>query len=325
MGMWSPEAMHAGTPMAPFGAPPFTPGAAMETTTALNWCQPLDSRMTNTSSTILRLERSRGQINKDITDMLKEAQEWRRAAEEAKRAGPTTPGAAAAALPEGAAEDDEAAPAPPKLPLVRGKTAPAPASSPTIVPTPKGTMTPPPGLLQSSMSFSSELPQLVVNKKEVDGKTVHEVKWRIDRVETKFRDCVGRPLVSQPFEVTDKVNLPELRLMVFPNLGLDVSGLTMKEQKSRYEALINEGPLTGALKLKVVTNFGERLVIKFNLHVGSFSEGPLQHDFADRIIHGCEFNSNWLKEFENGSLTVGVEILGVNEDATPEGGPAPGL
>jgi len=156
---------------------------------------------------------------------------------------------------------------------------------------------------------------------------VHIVRWRIDRVETKFRDCVGRPLVSQPFEVKDqdKVNLQELRLMVHPNLGLDVSGLTMKEQKARYEALINEGPLTGAVKLKVVNSFGDRLNITFNLFVGNHKEGPLRHDFADRIIHGCEFNCNWLKEFENGSLTVGVEILGVNEDVAPVGGPPPGL
>jgi hypothetical protein len=274
------------------------------TAAALNFCQPLDAKMQQLASRVQKLERSRGQINKDISDMLKEAQEWR-LKEEVRSPGSRGYSKAAAA-------DEKADAAHPKLPLQRGVTAPVPSSN-SLATVAKGSLTPPPGL-GSGRSFAPEQPGLLVSEEQVGGKTVHKVKWRIDRVETKFRDCIGRPLVSQPFEMKDKVNLPELRLMVFLNLGQDISGLTMKEQKSRYEALIKEGPLTGALKLKVVNNFDNRLMIKFNLFVGSLREGPFSHDFADRIIHGCEFTSNWLKEFENESLTVGVEILGVNED-----------
>ncbi|CAE7650216.1 unnamed protein product [Symbiodinium sp. CCMP2592] len=61
--------------------------------------------------------------------------------------------------------------------------------------------------------------------------------------------------------------LPELRLMVFPNLG-DLDGLTMREQKARYEARFAEGPVSGAIKFKVVTETGSRLEIKFNLFIG---------------------------------------------------------
>lgn len=77
-------------------------------------------------------------------------------------------------------------------------------------------------------------------------------------------------MVSPQFEAG---GLPELRLLarhllyggmhseVFPNLG-DLEGLTMREQKSRYEAQhkeavpemgqvrFAEGPLSGALKFK---------------------------------------------------------------------------
>jgi len=37
----------------------------------------------------------------------------------------------------------------------------------------------------------------------------------------------------------------------------------------------------------------------------------LEHDFAEHIIHGVEFNSNWLDHMKGGSVVVGVEILTV--------------
>lgn len=161
---------------------------------------------------------------------------------------------------------------------------------------------PPPGL-------AGRLPESVtVQSKEVAGKETWRIEWRIDNVKAKFKECVGRPLVSPQFEAG---GLPELRLMAFPNLGLDISGLTMREQKTRYEARIAEGPLCGALKFKVVTNFGDKLVINFNLFVGDIVQGPLEHNFADHVIHGVDFNNNWLEQMSNGSLVVGVEMLKV--------------
>lgn len=275
----------------------------MEATAALTLCEPLNLHMQATASRVQKLERSRGQINKDIADMIKEAQEWRRTATEVAK----SPRASAIKDKKSSADA-----APKTLPIQRGLTAPPQgAGGYTPLAEKQASMTPPPGL-QGPCFALPDLPQMSVTEEEVDGKTVHLVKWRIDRVETKFRDCIGRPLVSQPFEVKDKVNLPELRLMVSPNIGENVSSMTMKEQKSRYEAVLSEGPLNGSLKLKVVNNFDDRLVITFNLFVGSQKKGPLTHDFADSIIHVCDFESNWLKEFENGSLSVGVEILGVN-------------
>lgn len=317
--MWSPHADYGaswpedmGTPMtamghhsAVFGQMPMpSMGGPLEATTALTLCEPLSLHMQATASRVQKLERSRGQINKDITDMIKEAQDWRKAAAEAAKS------------PNGAGAKKTAAGIP-ELPVKRGVTAPPTgAGNFTPIAAKSTSLTPPPGLQAATFSLP-ELPQLVVTEEQVEGRSVHVIKWRIDRVETKFRDCIGRPLVSQPFEVKDKMNLPELRLMVSPNIGENVNSMTMKEQKSRYEAVISDGPLTGALKLKVVNNFGDRLMITFNLFVGSQKKGPLTHDFADSIIHVCDFDSDWLKEFENGSLLVGVEILGLNEDASP--------
>jgi len=316
-------AMSQTFPSMPAGADP----EGMVTHQGLSQCAPLKQKNDNLFSRIQKLERSRGQINKDIADMLKEAQDWnRKSGSEVKMlprperplSDPTSnrPPAAAPkpsvpARIEGAYPSMERpTPEPNKRPLKEMPALARPTSGPARL------VTPPPGL------GAQEAPQLTVSEEKEDGKTVHKVKWRIDRVESKFRDCIGRPHVSQPFEVKGEVDLPELRLMVIPNLGQDITGLTMKEQKSRYEAVIKEGPLTGALKLKVVNNVGNRLMITFNLVVGSVKKGPFVENFADRIIHGYDFENNWLEEIESESLTVGVEILAVNGDYP--GGP-PGL
>merc|ERR1712039_1100082 len=83
----------------------------------------------------------------------------------------------------------------------------------------------------------------------------------------------------------------------------------MREQKTRYEAKIAEGPLSGALKFKVVTTVGDKLLIKFRLFIGEMFSDELEHNFADHIIHGVDFNNNWLEQAKNGSLTVGVEMI----------------
>merc|ERR1719478_355072 len=42
----------------------------------LTLCPMLATKQTNLMKSIQKLERSRGQINKDLTEMIKEAQEW---------------------------------------------------------------------------------------------------------------------------------------------------------------------------------------------------------------------------------------------------------
>ncbi|OLQ04262.1 hypothetical protein AK812_SmicGene12679 [Symbiodinium microadriaticum] len=118
--------------------------------------------------------------------------------------------------------------------------------------------------------------QLEELKEELKTPQTELVKQPQPGIKTKFKDCLGRPLVSPQFEV-------------FPNLG-DLDGLTMREQKARYEARFAEGPVSGAIKFKVVTETGGRLEIKFNLFIGDVVQGPLVHNFADHVIAGFEFS-----------------------------------
>jgi hypothetical protein len=168
---------------------------------------------------------------------------------------------------------------------------------------------------------------LSVQQKEVNGTAVCRVEWRIDTVKTKFKDCVGRPLVSPQFDAHADIRGV---LMVFPNLG-DLNGLTMREQKSKYEQRIADS-LNGSLKFKVCHTFSDKFVINFNLFVGSAVQGPFEHNFAERIIYDSEFEDNWLDEInkKTGSLTVGVEILtkpggGKGAPSMTDPGPPPGL
>eukprot|EP00439_Symbiodinium_sp_Y106_P022571 s359_g2.t2 len=263
------------------------------------------------STRIQKLERSRGQISKDLADMLAETKQLQKLAgcEEAT-------GSVSFDL-----EDPE--------PGVsrrgsRCKTVPAqtlplvPEGQPLVSKSRTERLMAPPGL-------SLPLPEsLSVKAKEIDGKSASRVEWRIDSIKTKFKDCLGRPLVSPQFEAG---GLPELRLMVFPNLG-DLDGLTMREQKARYEARFAEGPVSGAIKFKVVTETGSRLEIKFNLFIGDVVQGPLVHNFADHVIAGFEFSNNWLDSVAVGSLLVGVEVIEINgvgaEEAAEAARMAPG-
>jgi len=325
----------AGTPMA--GMMPAFPSTPLAASTlpfadiaaqACHQAPALEAQVQTIGSRVQKLERSRGQISKDIADMLSETRDLQKKLSSLAGKACDAP-----------AVFEEPAEVPPSFGAARRgsrlKTAP-PMTLPRV---PEEQ-----ALLGRSMSQTEVIPpppglslpvleSLTVQTREVGGTEVTRVEWRIDNVKAKFKDCVGRPLVSPQFEAG---GLPELRLMVFPNLGLDVGGLTMREQKSRYEARIAEGPLSGALKFKVVTNFGDKLVISFNLFVGDILRGPIEHNFADHIIHGVDFNNNWLEQIKNGSLVVGVEmlivqgqpvkhgvVLAVKECVANEGGESP--
>lgn len=313
--MWAKGSLEA--PWAPsedFGGPLCLPfagnGLADIAARACQLAPHIEKQVHSLSLRVQKLERSRGQISKDIQDMLTETRELQRRISIER--GKVT---ALPVVSESLFFLD--VPAESRRNSVRFKTAP-PSSLPRVVEEPvllrsqstdkiekgeksEGPIRMPPGLRLA-------LPDCL--RVQVKGKAVR-VEWRIDNVKAKFRDSIVRPLVSAQFQAA---GLPELRLMVFPNLGSDIGGLTMREQKLRYEARITE-PLSGAVKFKVVTSGVDKLIVKFRLSVGSVWEGPLEHDFAEHIIHGIDFNCNWLDQMSNGSLTVGVELIEVAGEA----------
>jgi len=258
----------------------------------------LEVQVQGISARVQKLERSKGQISKDLSDMLNETRELQ------KLAG--------VVVDDDGQADEKALPGLLERRSSRTKTAPAnPSVALPQVPEgqPVGIARATTEKLCSPPGLSLPIPESIsVQTKEIDGVMASRVEWRIDGMKTKFKDCLVRPLVSPQFEAG---GLPELRLMVFPNMG-DIAGLTMREQKSRYEARIAEGPLTGALKFKVVTDAGDRLVIKFKLFIGDMVQGPVEHNFADQVISGLDFSNNWLDVVNGGSLVVGVEVMEVN-------------
>merc|ERR1712151_941620 len=74
-----------------------------------------------------------------------------------------------------------------------------------------------------------------------------QVQWQIDNFCAKLQPNNGRPLVSPPFSACD---LPNLRLMVFPDAREAVKNARSRERKGMYAAMVRKGPLFGALRLK---------------------------------------------------------------------------
>jgi hypothetical protein len=269
----------------------------------------LEAQVQSISSRVQKLERSRGQISKDLADLLNETLDLQRQVGILESGRPKAVHSGKAKQAEAQQGDDDARPS---RRSSRSKTVPAekllaqvPEGKPLLTKAASETLFPSPGL-------TLVLPEsLSVQKKEMDGQEITRVEWRIDNVKTKFKESLGRPLVSPQFEVGD---LSELRLMVLPNIGLDITGLTMREQKSRFEARLADGPLSGMLKFKVVSELNSPLVIKFNLFVGEVMQGPFEHDFVDHVIHGEDFSNDWLEQVCGGSLTVGVEVITINRE-----------
>lgn len=321
----SPSSGYAGgaSSMTSFPSTPMTPSPGFGDAAAANHLASLmKAQVQALSSRVQKLERSRGQITKDINDMLAEAREMQKLVgiepiqPLSKKVGPVSPGLVADAEDQGdepvARRGTRTVTAPASaMPRILEEDQPASSQPHVLKKAHTEKITPPPGL-------SMPPPEsLTVTKKEVDGKEVPRVEWRIDNVKVKFKDCVGRPLVSPPFEAG---GLTDCRLMVLPNLGIDTTGLSMREQKAKYEARINDGPLSGTLKFKVVTCEAEHLPVKFSLYVGTESKGPLDHDFAEHIIHGLEFSNNWLDQLQGSSLVVGVDVLEVGQLQTGSNG-----
>lgn len=268
----------------------------------------LEAQVQSISSRVQKLERSRGQIAKDLADLLNETFDLQRQVG-ILESGPKASHSGKAKHAEAQQGDDDARSS---RRSSRSKTVPAekllaqvPEGKPLLTKAATEKFFPFPGL-------NLMLPEsLSVQTKEMNGQEITRVEWRIDNVKTKFKESLGRPLVSPQFEVGD---LSELRLMVLPHIGLDITGLTMREQKSRFEARLADGPLSGMLKFKVVSELNSPLVIKFNLFVGEVMQGPFEHDFVDHVIHGEDFSNDWLEQVCGGSLTAGVEVITINRE-----------
>lgn len=335
MGMMDAWAQGGATPMAEMGMDYGMPHSAAFGA-PINQCQQIVSdaidmapnlhgRVRELGHRVQKLERTRGQISKDIADMIGEMKDIARQAgvepsPAIRKALPSQPRQATAADALAVTlEDAGAARKPTRAKTVPASTLPAlpesleentPQSPQPALPKAKTeNFVLPPGLPTQTPVPES----LAVTSKEVNGVSVPRVEWRIDNVRGKLKECVGRPCVSPTFAAGE---LPELRLMVEPKLGAEFNGLPSREQKSRHEARLQDGPLSGAVKFKVISTpeHCSKLLIRFNLFVGEVVQGPLEHDFSEHIIHSVDFANNWLEQFAGGSLTVGVELLSVQKE-----------
>jgi len=335
MGMMDVWAQGGATPMAEMGMDygmPHAFGAPINhcqqiVSDAIDMAPNLHGRAQDLSHRVQKLERTRGQISKDIADMVAEMKDI------ARLAGVEPSAALRKALPPQPrqptfAETTQAAASEDAVGLarkpIRAKTVPAPALA--AVPESLEEQTPqsPQPVLSKSKTENFVLPpglqtqtpvpeSLTVTSKDVDGVSVLRVEWRIENVRGKLKECVGRPCVSPTFAAGE---LPELRLMVEPKHGVEFNSLPAREQKSRHEARLQDGPLSGAVKFKVISTpeHCSKLLIRFNLFVGGVVQGPVEHDFSEHIIHSVDFGNNWLEQLAGGSLTVGVELLSVQKE-----------
>jgi hypothetical protein len=146
-----------------------------------------------------------------------------------------------------------------------------------------------------------------VSPSTVDGVECESAEWRIGNLTTKLKGCMGRALVSSPFNAA---GLQDLRLMVFPD-GKEVTskGPRTRAQKELYAKKVKEGPIDGCLKIKVPDC---TRVLEFYLRIGAVRKGPFRHDFSENaVVDGCQdFGVDWLEQVgPDLSLTVAVEIL----------------
>lgn len=141
----------------------------------------------------------------------------------------------------------------------------------------------------------------------IDGAEGEVAQWRIGHLSTKLRGCMGRALVSSPFEM---LGLQDLRLMVFPDGKEVAKGPRSRRQKELYAKKVSEGPLEGCLKLKV-PDCRPPHTLRYFLKIGSCRKGPFEHNFAESTVNGClDFGVDWLTQVEpDHSLTVTVEVL----------------
>mmetsp|Transcript_32747 Transcript_32747/g.78305 ORF Transcript_32747/g.78305 Transcript_32747/m.78305 type:complete len:340 (+) Transcript_32747:65-1084(+) len=141
----------------------------------------------------------------------------------------------------------------------------------------------------------------------IDGVQLERAEWRIGQVSQKLRGCMGRALVSSPFNAA---GLEEIRLMVLPEGKETTKGPRSKRQRELYAKKVQEGPLDGCLKLKVPSCPAD-CELQYFLKVGGSRRGPFRHNFSENTVSGCDdFGVDWLSQLgPDNSLIVCVEFV----------------
>lgn len=229
---------------------------------------------------------------------------------------PAMPPAIFPALPEAAECLEASSLPPPGMILARAAGGPAEEAvdePKRVSPSAPHRPSPPPGVAQSLGSAESDAPAGISISQVEDGRATR-VEWRIEDLRSRLQACMGRPLVSPPFATCD---LPNLRLMVFPDAREAVKNARSRERKGMYAAMVRKGPLFGALRLKAdcLDRSAALPIVRFHLTVGACRRGPFTYDFSEQAIHGCDdFGVDWLKQVDNsGCLRVAVEIFEVTQ------------
>lgn len=228
---------------------------------------------------------------------------------------PTMPSALFPALPEAADSLEASSLPPPGMILARaaGGSAEEAIDEPKRVSpsAPRISSTPP--LRSLDLGAEAEAPA-GMNVSQLQDGHVTRVEWCIEDLRGRLQACMGRPLVSPPFATCD---LPNLRLMVFPDAREAVKNARSRERKSMYAAMVRKGPLFGALRLKAdcLDQSAALPVVRFHLTIGACRRGPFSYDFSEQAIHGCDdFGVDWLKQVDNsGCLRVAVEIFEISQ------------
>lgn len=150
---------------------------------------------------------------------------------------------------------------------------------------------------------------------EVGGIPVQRTVWRIVHLSLKLRGCMGKPLVSPPFESWE---MKDCRLMLFP----DLSQTQNRDRKAKelYQKKVSDGPLDGTVKLKVPETAPGQSTLTYSFTLGNQpKDGPVwrTHNFAElSVSEAVPFTDDWLRELDkDGTLVVSVDIQRKQDDA----------
>lgn len=242
-------------------------------------CRVVDQEQQALGQRVSKLERSRGQISKDLGDMVKEVEEWSRYHMEARLA--------AQELPRTRAASSTSVEEPCKAPLSSECRTASEHRANTELSKPVSRQEYPLGL---------DGPKEV----EVEGNSLHRVTWRFER--TKFKDIRG-PMVSSNFSIKDK----EFKLMV----QLDDPG---KDPREKGKAFMQGCKIGLSVRLKAIGQ--DSLCVNCFLFVGRMRQEHPCHNFGKHIQCESQFDDSWMQECENETQTyvVGCDI-GRMEDA----------
>lgn len=176
------------------------------------------------------------------------------------------------------------------------------------------TAAPPPGLgADETANVMLDLSMPPPGLEEVQFHSVSNLAtWKVEQIRRRLRQKLGKPLVSPCYSFGP---LSDIRLLLFPKFANDkVDGAHGKNQRSRYLKMVNQGPLTCELKLKIPCP--DATTVKFFVTLvgakNSFREGPFECNFADKTVHGFgQFDMNWLSEVctRTDSLVIELDIV----------------